>query len=117
MKWEDKEQLEPDTQYQAEVISAEEGVTAKGAPKIALKLRVPIGRSYVEMFDTLTAAYPPKIKSFCQAAGLMAAYENKSLSPLDCKGKMVKFVTSTETNDRGYCSVQGYVETENDIPF
>jgi len=84
--------IKPGT-YLAEVVSASETESKAGNPMIELCLNLEMGGGKKRVhYDRLTVAYPPKIKAFLEASGMLDQWEKKEIDARTCVGKVVKAV-------------------------
>lgn len=85
--------------YDAEIMTAIEGVSAKGNDMITLTLTVyhPDDGAQRQMKDWLVDAMAFKVRHCCEAAGLLADYEAGDLDAWKLEGKPVKAKLGTET--------------------
>lgn len=94
--------LDPGT-YELVVREAEERVSSKGNPMIALELE-PVGHQGVLIREYLVATQSAmfRIKNFCEAAGLTEKFEAGRLSEDDCRGSKVRARLTVEEGTDGY---------------
>lgn len=94
--------LEPGT-YELTVREAEERVSSKGNPMIALELE-PDGHAGMVIREYLVATQAAmfKIKQFCEAAGLMEKFNAGRLTEADCRNIRVKAKLTIEEGTDGY---------------
>lgn len=101
-------------EYDAEVIKAEEKISAKGNDMIAIVLRVfHDGSVPVLVNDYLLDSVPDKLKRFCESAGLINEYEAGELDADGCKGASVRVKLKIDKDKTGDFpdknAVAGYV--------
>lgn len=94
-----------------QVKAAEEAVSKAGNPmiKVTLEVQDKNGTSGT-MFDYLLAAYPIKIKFFCEAIGEKDMYESANLVPeklINRKGKCD--LKKDLSSDKGYLKISKYL--------
>lgn len=78
----------PAGRYAFEVNSASDGKGKEsGKEYVKLELTVFVDDRERTVYDYLTEAMPEKMRSFCEATGLMAEYTAGDLSAEDCAGK------------------------------
>src|SRR6056297_3282553 len=78
-------ELELGKSYPFEVVEAEERVSQRGNCYINLKLTVFVGDAQRTMYDNIMPQMPDKLRSFCEAMGLIDQYQSQSLSATDCQ--------------------------------
>jgi hypothetical protein len=113
MEWNDSSEkghsLEPGRTYEARVVEAEERISKKGNPYISLRFEVTLGNGkLIPQFDSIMPAFYPKLKSFCEAAGLTDKMSSRTLEDFHCVGRLVKVVISKQQNDNGYYEIADY---------
>ena len=94
--------LEPGT-YQLTVREAEERVSSKGNPMIAIELE-PDGHagSIIREYLVATPAAMFKVRQFCEAADLVTQFERGRLTEQDCRGRKVRARITVEPGTDGY---------------
>lgn len=88
---ESKPKLLPEGEYDLDVREAEERISSKGNPMIALEL-VPAGddKPVIKEFLVATPTAMFKIEQFCNAAGLADKYQTGRLTEADCRDVRVR---------------------------
>jgi len=93
--------LEPG-EYDFEVVSAEEKVSAKGNDMIKLRLTVfTADGGQRTIFDYLMDAVPHKVRHFAYATGLNDAYDSGALDANDCMGRAGRCKVRIEKDKAG----------------
>lgn len=107
MKWtEDDEKqtggLEPEGIYPFEIVEAEEKISQNNNPYINLKLRVFSEGQDRTVYDVIMPQMPAKLRSFCEALGLMQQLKTRTLSVTDCGAGegFVRMAKKLDKNDR-----------------
>ena len=95
--------LLPAGDYTLLVREAEERVSSKGNPMIALELE-PVGHQGVLIREYLvaTTAAMFKIRNFCECAGLDSQFAAGRIGENDCRGRLVLARVSIEDGTDGY---------------
>lgn len=84
-----EEMLIPVGEYDFECVKAEEKTSKSGNPMIAINLKVFVGDGVQYANDWLMTTNPSmefKFRHFCEATGLLQAYEAGRITPDDIKG-------------------------------
>jgi len=95
--------------YLATVETAEERISKAGNPLISLRLKLKTTAGEITVFDNLTPAYPPKIKSFCLSTGLDTAWSTGTLDAAKCEGKTCRAVFEAAT---GKYAIDNNIKTQ-----
>lgn len=95
--------LIPKGEYDFEVLEAEDCVSKNsGNEQIKLKLGLYVGDKRRLVWDYLLPALEYKLRHFCDSVGLLAKYENGTLTAEDCVGRSGKCKIDIQRDPGGF---------------
>ena len=97
--------LAPETEYDFDVLDAEDAISKIGNPMIKVTVGLYIGSTVKNrVFDYLLPAMEAKLRHFCDTTGLLSKYEAGTLEAADCVGRSGRVKIAIEPAKGSYAA-------------